>query len=448
MRTNIFLIFAALSMLASGCGSSGKIGKLERGKTGAELSIANEEMEELKNEILASNRSSDTLTVRGLNGEKLFLMKSTTDSTGEVVGSENLSGVVVNARFKNIAERNGKVNVTFDIHIPKELQDPEWQLRFKPKIFIQEDTIHLDQIHITGREYLQKQLRGYELYNKYLSSIITDSTLLRYQNLVEIFIERNIPSLAALKGDSSIVADGAISGVFGISHREVLDYYERRGRIHRNNLRSERAPEAYERYIKNPKTTDNIKLDTVITHPNDIIYCYSETISTRPELRKVEINIDGEIMQNGESLYQIPQGKPLTFYISSIATLMESDIHPQQDVIYEEGIRALKGRYYDRALEHLLPYQDLNTAVAYLCLEDDHPAREILEKQPDSAKRDYMLALISARKGDERRAIQLFIDSVTKDRAMRFRANLDPEISSLIKKYNLKLEETNQLNIN
>lgn len=448
MRTDILSIIAALMMIATSCGSSGKIGRLESRQTGAELSIANEKMEEIKNDILASNRSSDTLTVRGLNGEKLFLMKSTTDSTGEVVGSENLSGVVVNARFKNIAERNGKVNVTFDIHIPKELQDPEWQLRFKPKIFIQDDTIHLDQIHITGKEYLRKQLKGYELYNEYLSGIITDSTLLRYQNLVEIFIERNIPSLAALKSDSSIVIDGAISGIYDISHREVLDYYKRRGRIQRNNLRSEKAPQAYERFVKSPKATEKIKLDTVITDPKDMIYCYNETISTRPELRKVEINIDGEIMQNGESLYKIPQGKPLTFYISSIATLMESDIHPEEDVIYEEGIKALKGRYYDRALEHLLPYRDLNTAVAYLCLEDDNPAREILEKQPDSAKRDYMLALISARKGDEKGAIQHFIDSVTKDRAMTFRANLDPEISSLVKKYNLKLEDTNQLNIN
>ena len=73
---------------------------------------------------------------------------------------------------------------------------------------------------------------------------------------------------------------------------------------------------------------------------------------------------------------------------------------------------------------------------------------DILEKLPESAKKDYMLALISAREGEERRAIQLFINSLVKDKSMRFRANLDPEIKHLVKKYNLNLEDNSQFNIN
>ncbi len=444
----ITLYFTAAVLLGS-CGTYGKIQDLRNSKTATEINVSDGDIREFKNEVLSSNETSDTLTVRGINGEKLHLMSSTTDSSGNICGTQNLSGVVVNAKFKNIAERNGKIKLTFDIHIPAKLQDPGWQLRFKPRIIALGDTIDLDPIHVTGIDYRREQIRGYELYSKYLSGIITDSTQLRYQKLVEIFIERNIPTLSALKKDTSIISPEKIHGLYDISYREVLDYYEKKLKIGRNNHRTENAPKAFDRYIKNENASGQmIRLDTIITHPNDFSYCYTETIDTKPDLRKVEINIDGEIMKDGESLYSIPQGKPLTFYISSISTLLEPHTTHEHDTYYSEGITALKGRYYERAIMHLCHYDDLNTAVAYLCTDNDTPAKNILEKLPASAKRDYMLALISAREGDEKRAIEWYINSLAKDKSMRFRANLDPEINHLIKKYNLNLEENSQLNIN
>ena len=52
-----------------------------------------------------------------------------------------------------------------------------------------------------------------------------------------------------------------------------------------------------------------------------------------------------------------------------------------------------------------------------------------------------MMAIVYAREGMEQKSIQAYIHSVEKDPAMKFRANLDPEMSQLIKKYDVRLED-------
>ena len=49
----------------------------------------------------------------------------------------------------------------------------------------------------------------------------------------------------------------------------------------------------------------------------------------------------------------------------------------------------------------------------------------------------YMLAILASRLGDEERAVQYFLRAVELKETMRFRGNLDPEISRLVRKYNL-----------
>ena len=48
-----------------------------------------------------------------------------------------------------------------------------------------------------------------------------------------------------------------------------------------------------------------------------------------------------------------------------------------------------------------------------------------------------MLAVVYGRLGDEKRAVEHYLNSVEQDQGMRHRGNLDPEISALIKKYGI-----------
>lgn len=624
------MVIAALIVIS--CSTTKKIEAIRSSGVKPEIAVSDGFDKETETRIMTSEYS-DTLTVTGLDGERLNLMKTVTDSAGNTYAHESLDGVVVTARFKNIAERGGKIDLSFNITIPKSLQDPSWQLRFTPRMKILEDTIDLECIYVTGNEYHLSQKRGYDLYSRFLSSIITDSTLLRYSHLIEIFSKRNLSETSE------------------ISPQEILNHYRKSGKISLNNHRQSKSEKMYKKMVRNPYTTDIIRLDTVLATSSDIVYCYTQTIQAKANLKKVDVAIRGGVYKDGERLYMIPDSKPITFYISSVSSFAEDitryvkqvverrvqantqayidfeqgrsvinpllyenehelwriseniasflnndtydidsliitascspegnyllnkqlayeraisirdyfqeyarryadslnrtnnstitidlergrdngekiprivpdfsfkiksiaenweklkdmvandslvkekgrilaiidddipydrkefllrqcddyeyirsvlypylrsvrfDFHLHRkgmvkdtihtttvDKVYTSGVLALKEREYKKALDILKPYKDINTAIAYLSLDYNASAKAILEGLEESAKRDYMLALVHARTGDEQRAVQFYLNSIGKDPAMRFRGNLDPEISALSKKYNI-----------
>ena len=185
--------------------------------------------------VIDDSVSSDTLTIIGPEGEKVYFMKATVDSSGALHATEMLNEVVVTARFKNVAERNGMVRIAFDIRIPDRMINPHWQIRLCPKAIITEDTVDMEDVHVTGCEYREKQIRGYELYNNFLSSIITDSSKLVHSTLLERFIQRNIPLLAKLKEDSATVNPKMIKGIYGISLKTAREHYLKQTAIMRTN---------------------------------------------------------------------------------------------------------------------------------------------------------------------------------------------------------------------
>ena len=134
-------------------------------------------------------------------------MRAVRDDNGEMVANERLDAAVVTARFRNVAERHGKVDIEFQVVVPEAMQDGKWQLRFYPDMFILGDSLRLDPVIITGKDYRKAQLKGYQQYERFLASIITDTT--RFVNIgqLEIFLKRNIPELYAFKTDSTEVSD-------------------------------------------------------------------------------------------------------------------------------------------------------------------------------------------------------------------------------------------------
>ena len=107
---------------------------------------------------------------------------------------------------------------------------------------------------------------------------------------------------------------------------------------------------------------------------------------------------------------------------------------------YMAGVAALRDMDYEEAVRILAPYQDYNTAVAYVALDRNASANMILNGMKESANRDYLLAIIYSREGDDKAAVQSYMDAVRLDPSFKFRGNLDPEISVLIKKYALNKE--------
>lgn len=655
----IFVAVVALSVVSS-CATRRKLANLmsEDSTANVQLALANEAdyLPEMKNDLKASR---DTLTVKDDDGREFLLMKAVKDEeTGEMVATEVIDAAKVTARFRNVAERHGKVDLAFQIMVPPSMMDTKWQLRFYPDMFVMEDSLRLDPVIITGGDYRKAQLRGYQLYDKFLSKIIQDTTKFIDLEQLEIFLQRNIPQLYAFKSDTSFVDENQFNSVYGVSQRQAVEHYTNKVARNINERRKSKRDAMYAKYVRVPIVTEGIRLDSVVVNTEgEFVYYYVQTINTRPKLRKVDVKLSGEIFEGDKRIYNIPVTEPLTFYISSIsafvdntekyltkvierratantecridfeagksviktdyaenayeinmisrtiASLLENKdfdldsiivrataspegsftlnsslaqkrseavsayfskyiesykdslkreagfsmsfngeeqkveaaekpvdirftprcipenwddldalvdkdmvMNPDQksdyfsiraesnpdvreskmknqayyrymketlypklrtvkfncylhrkgmikdtvhttvlDSVYMRGVQELKDMNYAEALALLSPYDDFNTAVAYVGMDRNLNAMRILSKLEKTAQVNYLLAILYSRSGDFNNAVQHYVTSVRQNPSYRFRGNLDPEISVLIKQYGLNSEENDRI---
>lgn len=142
-----------------------------------------------------------------------------------------------------------------------------------------------------------------------------------------------------------------------------------------------------------------------------------------------------------EKLYPVIRAVDFRFSLSRRGMKQDTVYTNEPDTTYARGVECLEKRKYAQALEILRPYDDVNTAIAYMSLGYDKAALRIFEKSPRTAENKYMQAILQARLGDEEKAVRLLLSAVDMDGQMKFRANLDPELSELVKKYGLFKEE-------
>ena len=657
-----YLLFAAVALaVVSSCATRRKLMNLVNASDSTatvQLALAKEAdyLPEMKNNLSASR---DTLTVKDDDGREFLLMKAVKDEeTGEMVATEVIEAAKVTARFRNVAERHGKVDLAFQIMVPPSMMDTKWQLRFYPDMFVMGDSLRLEPVIITGGGYRKAQLRGYELYDKFLAKIVKDTTVFIDIEQLEIFLQRNIPQLYAFKSDSSYVDESRFNTVYGVSQRQAVEHYTNKVARRINERRKNKREAMYAKYVKVPIVTEGIRLDSVVVNTDgDFVYYYVQTINTRPKLRKVDVKLSGEIFESDKRIYTIPVTEPLTFYISSISAfvdntekyltkvierratantecridfeagkseikmdyadnayeinmisktiasllenkdfdldsiivrataspegtftlnsslaqkrseavsayfskyieaykdslrqeagfsmsfngeeqkivaaekpvdirftprcipenwddldaLVDKDVvmNPDQksdyfsvrsesnpdvrearmknqayyrymketlypklrtvkfncylhrkgmikdtvhttvlDSVYMRGVQELKDMNYAEALALLSPYDDFNTAVAYVGMDRNLNAMRILSKLEKTAQVNYLLAILYSRSGDFNNAVQHYVTSVRQNPSYRFRGNLDPEISVLIKQYGLNSEENDRI---
>ncbi|MCQ2181876.1 MAG: hypothetical protein MJY89_00505 [Bacteroidales bacterium] len=620
------------------CGPAHKLAGLSDAGVSAMLRLpADKPLPQL--DTVGNTSVGDTLHVVGLDGKEVLIMKAIRDEeTGDMVATEELRAAVVSARFRNVAERNGRIDLEFQVNVPAGMQDSRWQLRLHPELFALGDSLRLEDLVITGEGFRRMQMRGYEQYGRFESRIQKDSSRFIDRRALEIFLERN-------------------SEMKYIGPVQAEDHYTNHLAININEFRKQRLADMWKRYVKVPLVTEGIRLDTIVVKPDgDFEYNYVQTVNTRPNLRKIDVRMGGEIFDGPKCIYTMPDSDPLSFYVSSLSSFadmtdryktmvisrtvsanttavidfekgssvldetlgdngkemsrvrkiledlifsdefeMDSivisafaspegtlarnnaltysraksasdyfrryvshlkdslrreegffldlgagipdggmkrsekasgkinfisrsgsenwmqlgelvgddsilgpedknryfaiagtkdpdarenllskepfykdisarmyprlrtvrfDFHLHRtgmvkdtvhtnvlDTAYMAGVRALSDHDYDTALNLLSPYQDYNTAVAMVALDRNRSALPILDACAKTARVNYMLALVHSRLGDERTAVEFYIRSCDQEPSFIHRGNLDPEISALIKKYNLNSEK-------
>lgn len=99
--------------------------------------------------------------------------------TGEYITQMELSEITVVARSKQVAERNGKINLDFVVTVPGGLINNKWQVQLTPVAYKPSDTLHLDRIFLSGADFAKMQKKGHMRYQAFMNSIIPDSMYLR-----------------------------------------------------------------------------------------------------------------------------------------------------------------------------------------------------------------------------------------------------------------------------
>lgn len=310
----------------SSCATQKKLQRLQNGETPQVQLILGNQPDYLPKVDETSSVTRDTLKVKDDDGRELIVMKAIKDEeSGEMVATDVIQAAKVTARFRNVAERNGRVDLAFQVIVPQSMRDSRWQLRFYPGMFMLGDSVRLDPVIITGAAYRKAQLRGYQMYEKFLSKIVNDSTKFINVRQLEIFLKRYIPQVFSYKTDTSFVSEQEFYSAYGVSERQAVEHYTNRFAKNLNERRKAKMDKMHRKYIKSPIVTEGIRLDTVmISDDGEFIYNYVQTINTRPKLKKVDIILSGEIYEQDKRLYNIPRSEPLTFYISSISAFVDN----------------------------------------------------------------------------------------------------------------------------
>ena len=323
-RSRSVLIAVLLSLLLYACGPGRKVTYLTKNTVAASLTLA-DESDELP-DLGFGVTQRDTVTVEDFDGRRVMLMNAVRDEeTGEMVATDVLQAAIISVRFRNVAERQGKVNLSFNVTVPKAMQDSKWQLRFYPDMFIMGDSVRLEPVIITGSGYRKAQLKGYQQYERFLASIVSDSTKFINLGQLELFLKRYIPQIYAYRTDSTEVSDEVFYSYYGVSEQQAVEHYTNKFLRYRNEKRKSRIDKMYRKYVKAPIVTEGIRLDTVMkSSEGDFVYNYVQTINARPKLRRVDIVLSGDIYEQDKKVYEVPRTEPLTFYISSISSFADN----------------------------------------------------------------------------------------------------------------------------
>lgn len=160
-----------------------------------------------------------------------------------------------------------------------------------------------------------------------------------------------------------------------------------------------------------------------------------------PDAREAQMKKEAYYTHMRDSLYPALRRVQFEFFLHRKGMVKDTIQTTEIDTVYRNGLKALDNMDYTEAVRLLEPYKDFNTALAFMGVDRNHAAAEILTGEPESAEVDYLFAIIWSRLGDEQKAVQYYLNACRQDHNFVHRGNLDPEISTLIKMYNLNQDQ-------
>ena len=174
-----------------------------------------------------------------------------------------------------------------------------------------------------------------------------------------------------------------------------------------------------------------------LTQGLDVIGRREGTAASAEAMDKAEAKLSGlpEYRYLREKIYPQLRSVSFEFHLHREGMVKDTVHTTVVDSVYMSGVEALKKLDYKTAVGILRPYRDYNAALACLSMGYDHSALDILEGLDLQEPRVcYLMAMVLSRLERYGRAMECFEKALELAPALEFRANLDPEMSVLIKK--------------
>ena len=319
----VCLALVILASLACSCASERRLSGIRQGGLRPDLSIPSDADFEKERADLMQRIMVDSVSSESQDGP-LIMNAIKDEETGEMVATDIITESRVVARFRNVAERFGKVNIEFDITVPPGMLSSSWKLELLPLMKMPGDSTRLQPVCITGQKYRDDQMRGYRRYARFLASITGDSTDFVRLGQLEVFIRRHFPETYAMKNDSSFVPEPVARNVFGVSQKEALEHYTRHHLLSRNERRKADRDRMFRKFVKDPLATGGLRLDTVIASADGgMIYRYVQQVESRPGLKRISVSLDGNLYEDGEVICTVERPEDIVFYVSSLSALAD-----------------------------------------------------------------------------------------------------------------------------
>lgn len=212
----------------------------------------------------------------------------TVDRDGNVIGEINLQEIVITDRKTQITpvDTNGRLIISLTVEVPKDIIAPDWQMRLHPTIYLRQNKVEGanfpgEDIYITGSDYRDKQIAGYERYSRYLSKITANGALsYDTQNLskmlgkdiseyvnkyqLEYFIMRNFPEVYSLKTDSTYISDEKFEEVLGADKDKIINHYYNKSLEKRISKLMVHKRKNFREWVYNPMDYENLQTDNLV----------------------------------------------------------------------------------------------------------------------------------------------------------------------------------------
>ena len=432
MKKNIIPIYIVIALGITSCSITGR---LEKQQARLGLSQPNQSKTHDSTLVTFADSLPKAITYTDKKGVEYTILRQELDTlTGENMTVNELQEVTVTTRFKNVAERFGKVNLDFIVTVPSSLISSKWQLQLTPLLHKAEQEIELEKIFLSGADFLKTQRKGYAMYQAFVNSIIPDSTYLQhmfdengYRNAMKdleqefyqawkknLLVEEEYIDWSQSVNRrywlfNGIMAENKASvkessiltklPAYWLERDITVDYTPNKFRnflsgeydITRKQITEQDSIEISNKYFDYKKIAENEKrkelleekykeyvrfpyakarLDTIIQSGDSFDYYYVQEVETDDNVKKLQLTVDGFVLAKDGSTYDVPPSDSITYYISSMIQFLDKTPRYRKKIIERKA---------DVHLQSFISYETAKSDIDETLGENEAEIAKILD---------------------------------------------------------------------